>query len=111
MSRKKRLSTGRIIFEILLLYAFSGVIFTLGTISAIVYLFSITMAVFTGMLFKRKYIAWMIISGTLIGYLAGGLIWKTLDSALAGDIVGAFIMGIVTFSLWWTGRNLRRGRK
>ncbi len=111
MPQRKRLSKGRVVFEILLLYAFSGVIFTLGTISTIVYLFSITMAIFTGMLFRRKYIAWMIVSGTLIGYLAGGLIWKTLDNALAGDIVGAAIMGIVAFSLWWTGRSLRRGKR
>lgn len=111
MGRKKRLSTGRIIFEILLLYAFSSVMFTLGIITAIVYLFSITMAIFTGMLFKRRYIAWMIIAGTVIGYIAGRFIVITLDNALAGDIVGAFIVGIVAFSLWRKGRSLRRGKK
>jgi hypothetical protein len=110
MPRRKRLSLGRIIFEVLLLYLFSGVMFDLGLITAIVYLFSITMAVFSGLLFKRKYIAWMIIFGTLIGYIAGKFIVLTIDNALAGDIVGAVIVGVVAFSLWSTGRKLRKGR-
>lgn len=110
MPRKKRLGFGRIIFEILLLYLFSGVMFNLGIITAIVYLFSITMAILTGMLFKRKYIAWMIVFGTFIGYIGGKFIVLTIDNALAGDIVGAVIVGIVAFSLWSTGRKLRKGR-
>ena len=108
MARKKKLGIGRIIFEILILYLFSGLIFTLGWITGVVYLFSISMAIFTGVLFKRKYVAWMIVFGTLIGYFAGGFIWLTLDNALAGDIVGAVIVGIVAFSLWSTGRKLRK---
>ena len=110
MPRKKRLSVGRIIFEILLLYLFSGLIFNLGILTAAVYLLAITMAIFSGVLFKKRYIAWMIVFGTLISYIAGKFIVLTIDNALAGDIVGAVIVGLVAFLLWRTGRKLRRGK-
>ena len=110
MPRRKRLSFGRILMEILVLYLFSGLMFNLGWITGAVYLFSITMAIFSGVLFKRKYIAWMIVFGTLIGYIGGKFMFVTLDNALAGDITGAAIVGIVAFSLWFTGRKLVKGR-
>jgi len=110
MPAKKRLGVGRIIFEILLLYLFSGLMLDLGPITAIVYLFSITMAIITGILFKRRYIGWMIVFGTLIGYIGGKFIVKAFNNILAGDITGAIIVGIVAFSLWYTGTKLRKGK-
>jgi len=111
MTRKKRLSIFRILIEILILYLFSGLMFSLGYITGVFYLITITLAVFSGVLFRRKNISWMIILGTILSYFAGKFVLVTIGNALAGDLVGAFIFGIITLLLWSKGRKLKRGKK
>ena len=85
MPKRKRLSIFRIIIELVILYLFSGLMFSLGYITGIFYLVTITLALFSGILFTRKNISWMIIFGTILSYFAGKFVIRTLGSALAGD--------------------------
>jgi hypothetical protein len=111
MPRKKRLSVFRIILELIILYLFSGLMFSLGYITGIFYLVTITLALFSGILFKRKNISWMIILGTILSYFAGKFVLVTIGNALAGDIVGAAMFGIIALLLWSKGRKLKKGKK
>lgn len=108
---KKRLSLLRIILEIIILYLFAGLMFQLGPITGIVYLIAITIAIFNGMLFRKKNIAWMIIFGTLLGFVAGLFFLLTLGNALGGDIIGAIIVFLIGFWIWRKGRYYRRGKR
>ena len=111
MTRRKRLSVFRIVLEVIILYLFSGLMFSLGYITGIFYLVTITLALFSGILFKRKNISWMIIFGTMLSYLAGLLFWKALGSYLAGDITSAIILGILILYMWSKARRLKKGKK
>ncbi len=109
--RRKRLSIFRIVLEIIILYLFSGLMFSLGYITGIFYLVTITLALFSGILFKRKNISWMIIFGTILSYFAGKYVLVTIGNALAGDLVGAGVFGIIALLLWSKGRKLKKGKK
>ena len=109
--RRKKLSIFRIILEIIILYLFSGLMFSLGYITGIFYLVTITLALISGVLFRRKNISWMIIFGTILSYFAGNFIMVTIGNALAGDLVGTAVFGIIALLLWSKGRKLKRGKK
>jgi hypothetical protein len=113
MARKKRKRLGifRILFELIILYLFSGLMFSLGMITGVFYLVAITLAIFNGVLFKKKGIAWMIIFGTILTFVAGKLLLITIGNALAGDILGAAIFFLVAVYIWKKGRRLKKGRK
>jgi hypothetical protein len=111
MAKKKRLGVFRIILELIVLYMFSGLMFSLGYITGIFYLVTISLAILTGVLFRRKNISWMIIFGTILSFIAGRLALTTLDNALAGDLIGTGVFGIVAFLLWDKARRLKKGKK
>ena len=110
-TKKKRLSIFRILFELIILYLFSGLMFNLGYITGIFYLLAITMAIVNGVLFRKKGIAWMIILGTILTFFAGRLAISTLNTALAGDLVSAGIFLVVALFIWKKGRKLKKGEK
>lgn len=109
--RKKRLGVFRILFELIVLYLFSGLMFSLGYITGIFYLIAISLAVLSGVLFRKKGIAWMIIFGTILTFVAGKLILITIGSALAGDLVGAGIFLLVAIYIWTKGMKMKKGRR
>lgn len=85
--------------------------FSLGNITGIFYLTTITLAVFSGILFRKKNISWMIILGTILSYFAGKYVLVTIGNALAGDLVGAGVFGIIALLLWSKGRKLKKTKK
>jgi len=107
--RKKRSIFG-IIFELIILYLFSGLMFNLGLITGILYLVAITLAVFNGVLFRRRGIGFLIVFGTILTFIAGKLVFITIDNALAGDIVGAAIFLIIAIVIWIKGTKLKLGK-
>lgn len=108
---KRKLSILRIIFEIIILYIFAGIIFQLGLITGIVYLVAITLAIFNGLLFRKKYIAWMIIFGTILGFIASLFFFFTLGKVLTGDILGAVVVFIIAIYIWRKAKYYRRGKR
>lgn len=85
--------------------------FSLGLITGIFYLVAITFAIFSGILFKRKNISWMIILGTVLSFMAGNFVLATYENAIAGDLVGAGVFGIIALLLWSKSRKLKKGKK
>lgn len=107
--KKKRRSVFGIILELIVLYLFSGLMFSLGYITGIFYLVAITMAAFSGILFRKKGIGIMIVLGTILTFIAGTFALVTIGNALAGDIVGAVIFLVISIFIWRKGRKLKRG--
>jgi len=107
--KRKRLSIFRIFFELFILYLFSGLMFSLGYITGVFYLIAISLAIFNGVLFRRKWISVMIVFGTILTFVAGKLVLITIGNALAGDIVGAFVFLVVALFIWQKGRKMKKG--
>lgn len=110
MAKKKRRSIFGIIFELFVLYLFSGLMFSLGLITGIFYLVAITFALFNGILFRKKGIGIMIVLGTILTFIAGMCALVTIGSALAGDIVGSVVFLIIAIFIWRKGIRLKRGK-
>ncbi|MBD3247350.1 hypothetical protein GF378_01895 [Candidatus Pacearchaeota archaeon] len=109
--KKKRLGIFNILFELIILYAFSSLMFSLGYITGIFYLVAITIAIFEGILFRTKWISFMIVFGTILTFVAGQLALVTIDNALAGDIIGAAIFFVVAVFIWQKGRKMKKGKR
>ncbi len=85
--------------------------FSLGLFTGIMYLFSISLAVFNGVLFRKKGIAWMIIFGTMLTFLAGKFLLITLGSILAGNLLGGITFFLIAVFIWTKGRKLKKGKR
>jgi len=85
--------------------------FNLNFFTGIFYIFAILGAFWKKILFRRKSISWMIISGTFLSYLAGKLFPYFLGSYLAGDITSAVIIGLIMFYIWTKAKRLKKGKK
>ena len=85
--------------------------FNLNLVTGIIYLVAVIGAFYKKLIFRRKNIAWMIISGTILSYLARLLLPYVLGSYLAGDILSTLIIGAITLAIWIKAWNLKKGKK
>jgi len=108
MSKQKNIFW--ILIEIIILVAFIIPFWNLNPITCILYVFAIILAFWKGFIFKRKWISWMIIFGTILSYFAGAyLLPWAVGSYLAGDITSAVIVALLMIYIWFKGRNLKKG--
>ena len=82
--------------------------FGLNYFTGIFYIIAIIGAFWKKLIFKRKNIAWMIILGTLLAYLAGLLLPYIIGSYLAGDIVSAVIIAFIAILIWSKASRKKR---
>jgi hypothetical protein len=100
------------IVELAILIGFAYLLWKYNfTITLVFYLIAVFVALWKGLIFKRRNISWMIIFGTMLSYLAGLLFWRALGSYLAGDITSAIILGLFILWLWTKGMKLKLGKK
>lgn len=111
MPKKRELSTFRVILELIILALFVIPMFNLNLYTGIFYVITIILALYKGIIFRRKNIAIMIIIGTLLAYMAGLLIPYIIGSYLAGDIISALILALLALLIWSKGRKLKKGKK
>ena len=108
---KKRRATA-ILIELLILGVFAGVLYHYNfRLTLFFYLIAVFLALFRGLIFRRKNISWMIITGTILSYIAGILFWIALGSYLTGDIVSAVILGLLILYLFRKSLRLKKGKK
>lgn len=109
--KKNRLSSYRILLEIIILILFINPMFKINLFTGIFYLIAIGIAFWKKLIFKKKNISWMIILGTLLAYLAGLLIPIILGNYFAGDIISAVMIAILALFIWNKSRKLKKGKK
>jgi hypothetical protein len=110
MPKKRRVTA--IVIELLILGVFAGILYRYNfRLTLFFYLIAVFLALFRGLIFRRKNISWMIIFGTILSYIAGILFWKALDNYFAGDIISAAILGLLIFYLFRKSMRLKKGKK
>ena len=109
---KNRLSIFRIFLEIIILIIFVKPMFDLNYFTGVFYVIAILYAFWKRLIFKRKWISWMIIFGTVLSYFIGAyLVPMAFGSYLAGDIISVVIIGFLIIYLWVVARNLKKGKR
>ncbi|HJX51040.1 MAG TPA: hypothetical protein VJ438_06275 [Candidatus Nanoarchaeia archaeon] len=107
---KKRKNIFWIVIEIIILLIFIKPMFDLNIVTGIFYVFAIILAFWKGFIFRRRWVSWMIILGTILSYFAGAyLLPWALGSYLAGDIVSAVIVAVLLIYIWLKSRKLKKG--
>lgn len=109
--RRSRLNIFEILIEIIILIIFVRLMFSINYLTGIFYLFAIGIAAWKKILFRKKYISWMIIFGTFLSYFAGLLVPHIINNYLQQNIIGALIISVIAFLIWRKARRLRHGKK
>jgi hypothetical protein len=109
--RSRKLNLFEIVLELAILIVFTRLMFNINYVTGIFYLFAIGVAIWKGILFRKKNIAWMIILGTFLSYFAGLFIPYIVGSYLAGDIVSAIIILAVALLILGKAIRLKHGKK
>ncbi len=108
---RRKLNILEIFVEVIILVFFTRLMFNINYFTGIFYLIAIGIAVYKKILFRRKYIAWMIIGGTLLSYFASLFIPYVVGNYRAGNFVSAIILLILVLLIWRKARRLKLGKK
>jgi len=101
-----------IVVELFILILFVKPMFTINFVTGLFYLLAILYAIYSKLIFRKRWISWMIIFGTLLSYFVGTYLFPlALGSYLAGDITSAAIIAILMLFIWNKARKLKKGRK
>jgi hypothetical protein len=109
--KKKRKTKNLLIifFELLILVIFAQLLLRFNLfITFAFYLVAVGYAFYKKLIFKKKNIAFMIIFGTVLSYIAGTLLPYALGSYLAGDLISAGIIGALIIYLFYRGYKLKK---
>jgi hypothetical protein len=101
------LYVGSIIFIQMVKY-----LWELNPLTSIGFIISVVVAIIKGSISFEKLednlgILCLIFGGTILSYLATSQIHNLISIALAGDLVGAFVMGIVILLIWFKGQEMK----
>ncbi len=100
-----------IALEIVILAAFIFPMFRLNFVTGILYVLAIIIAFWKGFIFRKKWVSWMIILGTILSYFVGAyLLPWAVGSYRAGDITSAAIIGVIMVVLWIRALKLKQGK-
>lgn len=94
--------------EILLTILLGILVFNLGILSFIGYLFAFFVALKKKLFLKRKKMAGKLFIGTILIYIAGLILGFVLEAGFSGDLISAILLSLFACYLWFKGRNARK---
>ena len=100
-----------IFIEIIILFFLINPMFRLGLFTGIAYLIALFGSVITGLFFRKRKMARLIVLGTLIGYFAGYLFSIALIEYDSNNLISFIIILGIALIIWYKGFKMRKGKR
>ncbi|MFP4522985.1 MAG: hypothetical protein ACLFNM_00355 [Candidatus Woesearchaeota archaeon] len=110
MKRKYSKAWVESIIELIILVFLIPLLFSVAWFVGVMYTIAILGAVVSGILFKKKGIALLIIIGTVLSYCVTLLFPTAKDAYTTGDYISFGVIALLALSIWFIAWKIKQGK-